>query len=375
MSQTKSGGGGLRGQKAGRSALSTVGSGDAGLTYRGYPIDELAEQCSFEEVAHLLLKGELPGVDGLAAYREQLGLRRHLPVPVRYALERMPARAHPMDAVRTGVSMLGAVEPESDLDGAGICADRILATLPSMIGYWYRYQRDGARIDTAATSAASIGGQFLELVLGEAPTPMQERAMHASLILYAEHEFNASAFTARIIASTEADLHGSMTGAIAALRGPLHGGANEEAAAMLAQWESPDEAEQGIQGKLARREKIPGFGHPVYTGGDPRNPIIKAWARALAADVGDDVLFPVSERVEQVMAREKGLFPNADFYHAAAYRFLGIPTRLFTPVFVMARHAGWAAHVLEQRADNRIIRPSAEYVGPDRRHVPPIDER
>jgi 2-methylcitrate synthase len=374
MTPSTKSGPGLRGQKAGRTALSTVGVSDAGLTYRGYPIDELADQCTFEEVAHLLLAGELPDRDTLAAYRERLAVRRYLPPAVCEALERVPGNAHPMDAVRTGVSLLGTVEPEHDSSEQHTTADRLLAVLPSIIGYWYRFHRNGVRIDTE-TDAASIGGHFLTLLHGAAPEALHEQALHASLILYAEHEFNASAFAARVIASTESDLYSCITGAIGALRGPLHGGANEHAMALLDQWRTPDEAERVLQDKLARRDKIMGFGHPVYTDGDPRNPIIKEWSRSLAMAAGDDRLFPVSERVEQVMAREKGLFPNADFYHASAYRFLGIPTPLFTPIFVMSRHAGWAAHVFEQRADNRIIRPSAEYIGPEERAVPPIDTR
>ncbi len=374
MAQTTKSGAGLRGQKAGRTALSTVGIADAGLTYRGYGIGELAEQCTFEEVAHLLLKGELPDAAALAAYRERLAARRHLPAPVREGLERVPRDAHPMDAVRTGVSLLGTVEPETDASEQEATADRLLAVLPSIVCYWHRFHRDGDRIETDS-DAASIGGHFLKLLHGHDPDPLFERAMHVSLVLYAEHEFNASAFTARIVASTESDMYSAITAAIGALRGPLHGGANEQAMAMLEPWCSPDEAERELKGKLSRREKVMGFGHPVYTDGDPRNAIIREWSRSLAAHVGDDTLFPVSERVEQVMANEKGLFANADFYHASAYTFMGIPTALFTPIFVMSRHAGWAAHVFEQRADNRIIRPSAEYVGHEPRPVPPIDER
>lgn len=365
---------GLRGQVAGQTALSTVGQAGTGLTYRGYDITELAERCYFEEIAHLLLKGELPTAAELDAYRERLAGLRELPPTLRSVLEQIPADAHPMDVMRTGVSVLGNLETEADFGEQQDHADRLLAVLPAIVCYWYRYSHHGVRVDTA-TGAASLGGHFLEMLHGARPTPLHENAMHVSLILYAEHEFNASTFTARVCASTLSDFHSCITGAIGSLRGPLHGGANEHAMAMIEQWQSPDQAEQGILGKLERKEKIMGFGHAVYRESDPRNAIIREWSRTLAEDVGDDQLFAISERCEQVMWREKKLFCNADFYHASAYRFMGIPTKLFTPIFVMSRASGWAAHVVEQRADNRIIRPSAEYVGHDLRPVPPIDER
>jgi 2-methylcitrate synthase len=374
MSKQANTGAGLRGQVAGRTALSTVGIEGSGLTYRGYDIRELAERCIFEEVAHLLLKGHLPNRQELDAYQQRLRARRDLPGPLAEALERIPASAHPMDVMRTGVSMLGTLETEQDFSEQDEVADRILALLPAIVCYWYRYSHDGVRIDTDV-DADSIGGHFLRMLHGEQPDPVHEQAMHVSLVLYAEHEFNASTFTARVCASTLSDMHSCITGAIGSLRGPLHGGANEHAMAMIEQWKSPDEAEREILGKLERKEKIMGFGHAVYRESDPRNAIIKGWSKRLAETVGDDVLYPVSERCEEVMWREKKLFCNADFFHASAYRFMGIPTKLFTPIFVMSRHSGWAAHVFEQRADNRIIRPSAEYTGEELRPVPAIDER
>lgn len=374
MSGKSTGGAGLRGQVAGRTALSTVGIEGSGLTYRGYDIQDLAEHCQFEEVAYLLLKGSLPDSAQLAAYRERLRERRALPRALRETLERIPADAHPMDVMRTGVSMLGTLETEKTFDQQQDVADRLLAVLPGIVCYWYRYSHDGERIETD-TEADSIGGHFLQMLRGRAPDPLHEQVMHVSLVLYAEHEFNASTFTARVCASTLSDMHSCITGAIGSLRGPLHGGANEHAMAMIENWGSPDEAEREILGKLERKEKIMGFGHAVYRESDPRNAIIKEWARRLAEQVGDDVLYPVSERVEQVLWREKKLFANADFFHASTYHFMGIPTKLFTPIFVMSRHAGWAAHVFEQRADNRIIRPSAEYIGEELRAVPAIEER
>jgi 2-methylcitrate synthase len=371
---TRKGGAGLRGQVAGRTALSTVGIEGSGLTYRGYDIEDLAEQCTFEEIAHLLLKGGLPNRGELDAYRQRLRARRQLPAPLRETLERIPADTHPMDVLRTGVSMLGTLETEQSFDDQDDVADRILSALPGIVCYWYRHAHDGERIETD-TEADSIGGHFLQMLRGRKPDPLHERAMHVSLILYAEHEFNASTFTARVCASTLSDMHSCITGAIGSLRGPLHGGANEHAMAMIRQWNDADEAEREVLGMLKRKEKIMGFGHAVYTESDPRNAIIKQWARQLGEQVGDERLYPISDRVEEVMRREKKLFANADFFHASAYHFMGIPTELFTPIFVMSRHAGWAAHVFEQRADNRIIRPSAEYTGPALRPVPPIDRR
>ncbi|MEK5753445.1 2-methylcitrate synthase [Acinetobacter variabilis] len=367
-------GAGLRGQVAGKTALSTVGKSGAGLTYRGYDVQDLAENCQFEEVAYLIFFGELPTSEQLAAYKGKLKSLRVLPQALKEVLERIPADSHPMDVMRTGVSMLGNLETEQSFDQQQDVADRILATLPAIICYWYRYSHDGVRIDEN-TDDDSIGAQFLHLLHGKKPNQLHEQVMNVSLILYAEHEFNASTFTARVCASTLSDLHSCITGAIGSLRGPLHGGANEAAMDMIENWKSPEEAEREMLGMLERKEKIMGFGHAIYKDNDPRNGIIKQWSEKLAKDVGDTVLYPVSVRCEEVMWREKKLFCNADFFHASAYHFMGIPTKLFTPIFVMSRVTGWAAHVMEQRADNRIIRPSADYTGPELRKVVPIAER
>ena len=367
-------GAGLRGQIAGKTALSTVGKSGSGLTYRGYDVKDLAENCSFEEVAHLILKGALPNRQELAAYKARLRELRGLPRALKEVLERIPASAHPMDVLRTGCSFLGNIEPEADFGQQQEVADRMLALFPSIICYWYRFSHDNLRIDTE-TDDDSIGAHFLHMLRGGRPSELHERVMNVSLILYAEHEFNASTFTARVCASTLSDLHSCVTGAIGSLRGPLHGGANEAAMEMIERWQSADEAEREMLGMLERKEKIMGFGHAIYSESDPRNAIIKQWAEKLAADVGDTVLYPVSVRCEEVMWREKKLFCNADFFHASAYHFMDIPTKLFTPIFVMSRLTGWAAHVMEQRADNRIIRPSAEYTGEELRKVPTLDQR
>ena len=365
---------GLHGQIAGKTALCTVGVSGSGLTYLGYDVKDLAAHCEFEEVAYLLLKGKLPTRAELAAYKEKLSSLRELPVALREVLEQLPATSHPMDVMRTGVSVLGNLETENDFAEQEEKADRMLAALPAMCCYWYRFSHDGVRIDTY-TGSDSIGGHFLHMLSGQQAPPLHEKVMHASLILYAEHEFNASTFNARVCASTLSDIHSCITGAIGTLRGPLHGGANEAAMAMIEQWQTPDEAERGILAMLARKEKIMGFGHAVYRTSDPRNAVIKAWSEKLAAAVGDTRLYPVSLRCEEVMWREKELFCNADFFHASAYHFMGIPTKLFTPIFVMSRVTGWAAHVFEQRARNRIIRPSAEYIGSELRAVEPIEQR
>jgi len=367
-------GAGLRGQVAGQTSLCTVGTQGSGLSYRGYDVDDLAERCIFEEVAHLILKGHLPTQAELDAYQDKLHGLRELPAALKTGLELIPASTHPMDVMRTGVSLLGNLEPETSFDQQGDKVDRILSLLPAIVVYWYRFANDGVRVDTN-TGAQTIGGHFLHMLHGEAPSKSHEHVMNVSLILYAEHEFNASTFNGRVAASTLTDIHSVVTGAIGTLRGPLHGGANEAAMEMIEQWSSPDEAETAILEKLAKKELIMGFGHAVYKERDPRNAIIKKWSGTLSQEVGDTVLYPVSERVEAVMKREKGMFCNADFFHASAYNFMGIPTGLFTPIFVMSRVTGWAAHAFEQRANNRIIRPSAEYTGPSHRKVEPMSER
>jgi 2-methylcitrate synthase len=373
MSDKKTGAG-LRGQTAGKTAICTVGAAGNSLRYRGYAVDDLAEKASFSEVAHLVLKGHLPNREELDAYTARLKSLRGLPGPLKEVLERIPASAHPMDVLRTGCSFLGNIEPEGDFENQQDIADRLLASFPSMITYWYRYSHDGVRVDVE-TDDDGIGGHFLHLLHDKAPSELHARVMDVSLILYAEHEFNASTFTARVCASTLSDMHSCVTGAIGSLRGPLHGGANEMAMAMLEKYGSVEEANADVMRMLAAKEKIMGFGHAVYREKDPRNAIIREWSRKLAAEVGDKVLFPVSEEVERIMWDEKRLFANADFYHASAYHFMGIPTGLFTPIFVMSRVTGWAAHIMEQRADNRIIRPGADYIGPEDRAVPSIDER
>lgn len=364
MAEKKLSGAGLRGQVAGETALCTVGKTGTGLTYRGYDISELAEKAKFEEVAFLLLKGHLPNQSELDAYNTKLQSLRTLPDALKEVLERIPASAHPMDVMRTGCSMLGNLETETDFAQQDDAIDRLPALLPAMICYWYRFSHDGVRIDTALDDA-SIGGHFLHMLSGDTPSELFEQVMNVSLILYAEHEFNASTFTARVCASTLSDMHSCITAAIGSLRGPLHGGANEAAMEMIEDWTSAEQAESEIMGMLARKDKIMGFGHAIYSESDPRNTIIKKWSEKLAAEVGDTTLYPVSVRCEEVMWREKKLFCNADFFHASAYHFMGIPTKLFTPIFVMSRLTGWAAHVKEQRANNRIIRPSADYTGPE----------
>ncbi|MBR9790599.1 MAG: 2-methylcitrate synthase [Gammaproteobacteria bacterium] len=367
-------GAGLRGQVAGKTALSTVGVSGSGLTYRGYDVKDLANNCQFEEVAYLILKGKLPNQTELDEYKAKLKGMRSLPQALLDVLERIPADAHPMDVMRTGCSMLGNLEMENDFSEQDEITDRMLACFPSIICYWYRFSHDGVRIDVN-TDDDSIGAHFLHMLHGKKPNELHEQVMHVSLILYAEHEFNASTFTARVCASTLSDMHSCITGAIGSLRGPLHGGANEAAMELIENFTSPEHAEAEMMGKLERKEKIMGFGHAIYSESDPRNEIIKGWSEKLAADVGDTVLYPVSVRCEEVMWREKKLFCNADFFHASAYHFMGIPTKLFTPIFVMSRLTGWAAHVMEQRADNRIIRPSADYTGEDLRPVPAIADR
>ncbi len=374
MVDKKLGGAGLRGQSAGETTLCTVGKTGTGLTYRGYDISDLARDAAFEEVAYLILHGELPDAASLAAYRDKLKGLRGLPTALKETLERIPASAHPMDVMRTGCSMLGNLEPEGDFANQQDVADRLLGALPSIVNYWYRFSHEGVRIDEE-TDEDSIAGHFLATLQGESPSELFRRVMDVSLILYAEHEFNASTFTARVCASTLSDMHSCVTGAIGSLRGPLHGGANEAAMALIEQFDSPEAAAEAVRGMLTRKEVIMGFGHAIYRKSDPRNTIIKEWAARLAEEVGDDKVYPISCAIEKVMWDEKELFANADFFHAAAYNFMGIPTKLFTPIFVCSRVSGWTAHVIEQRANNRIIRPSATYVGPEPRAFPALTDR
>ena len=367
-------GAGLRGQIAGQTALCTVGKTGAGLTYRGYDVRELAAECNFEEVAYLLFYGEMPNTQQLTDYKSRLKTMRDLPQPLKEVLERIPASAHPMDVMRTGSSLLGTLEPELSFDQQRDVAERLMAAFPAIMCYWYRFTHDGVRIN-CTSDEETLGGHFLALLHDKKPSDLHVKVMNVSLILYAEHEFNASTFTARVCASTLSDLYSCVTGAIGSLRGPLHGGANEAAMDMIEQWKSPEEAREAILGMLERKDKIMGFGHAIYSVSDPRNEVIKVWAEKLADEVGDTVLYPVSVAVDETMWEQKKLFPNADFYHASAYHFMGIPTKLFTPIFVCSRVTGWASHVFEQRSNNRIIRPSAEYIGPEQRKVVPIAQR
>ncbi len=371
---TKKKTGGLAGVIAGQTAIATVGTEGKGLNYRGYSIFDLAEHGTFEEVAFLLLHGELPLMKELDSFRARLRSKRDLPQAVTDTLERIPATAHPMDVLRTGCSMLGVIEPENSFGEQLSVAERMLGAFPSMLTYWHRFVSDGTRIGFES-SEESIAGYFLEKLHGEAPSDLRREAMDCSLILYAEHEFNASTFTARVCTATLSDMYSAITGAIGTLRGPLHGGANEAAMELIEKFQTADEAEEGIMKMLADKELIMGFGHRVYTVSDPRNEVIKGWAKRLGEEVGDKVLYPVSERIADVMWREKKLFPNLDFFSASAYHFMGIPTALFTPIFVLSRVSGWAAHVIEQRSNNRLIRPGAEYIGPGTRSFVKLDQR
>lgn len=365
---------GLAGVIAGQTTVATVGKEGVGLTYRGYDVEDLAEHASFEEVAYLLLIGELPNQAQLDAYRAELKSKRGLPFGLKTTLEQIPANAHPMDVLRTGCSILGTLEPESESNSQQSIINRLIASFSSMLMYWYHFAHHGKRIEIE-TDDDSVGAHFLRLLHGKPPSAEHAKVMDVSLILYAEHEFNASTFTARTVTSTLSDIYSAITGAIGALRGPLHGGANEAAMEMIRAWKTPDQAEAGIMDMLAKKAKIMGFGHRVYRERDPRSEVIQAWAEKLSKSASDGYLYDISVRVHEVMKREKNLFPNADFYHATAYHFMGIPTPLFTPIFVISRTTGWAAHIFEQRADNRIIRPSADYVGPAERKVPAIQDR
>ncbi|MFA7313267.1 MAG: 2-methylcitrate synthase [Shewanella sp.] len=367
-------GAGLRGQSAGETALSTVGVSGSGLTYRGYDVKDLGENATFEEVAYLILYGELPTQAQLDAYKTKLKGLRGLPQALKEVLERIPADTHPMDVMRTGCSMLGNLEAEHSFSEQSEITDRLLAAFPSIICYWYRFSHDGVRIDTE-TDDDQIGAHFLHLLHGKAPSALHAKVMDVSLILYAEHEFNASTFTARVCASTLSDMHSCVTGAIGSLRGPLHGGANEAAMELIQDMKDEADARDILMGKLERKDKIMGFGHAIYRDSDPRNAIIKEWSEKLAAANGDDRLYRVSVACEALMWEQKKLFCNADFFHASAYHYMDIPTKLFTPIFVCSRVTGWAAHVMEQRSNNRIIRPSADYVGVAPRKVVPIANR